>query len=341
MGWQLMSALEDSNRHLFLAQRTGRESEVLKVHNEQLKKTIADLKAEKAILEASAKENEYKFKEKLKRISNVKSVTSQQQDLVSPVGDGLHMASVEHEQIKRRSEKELREIWYYLSAEITKINRNTNAKTKERLNAMLNNFEDMHHALTNNMNKLEVLSGREKFMEKEHQELSNLVQKRLHRLQNPEDCSSAKKVICQLNKGCGYGCQTHHLMYCFIVAYGLQRTLIIDSAGWRYSAKGWTGIFKPASETCTTHDGNLVSWTGPSDNKNILLPIVDSLYPRPKYMPMAVPEDLVERLQKIHGHPFVWWIGQFAKYLFRYNDAVAKEIAEKKDKLGFQRPIVG
>ena len=26
--------------------------------------------------------------------------------------------------------------------------------------------------------------------------------------------------MCNLNKGCGYGCQIHHLVYCFIIAYG-------------------------------------------------------------------------------------------------------------------------
>ena len=45
--------------------------------------------------------------------------------------------------------------------------------------------------------------------------------------QNPADCSKAKKIVCHINKGCGYGCQLHHLIYCFNIAYGLGRTFIL------------------------------------------------------------------------------------------------------------------
>ena len=84
----------------------------------------------------------------------------------------------------------------------------------------------------------------------ESRALSDLVQKRLRALQNPEDCSKAKKLVCKLNKGCGYGCQIHHAVYCFIVAYGTERTLILKSKGWRYNKGGFEEIFMPLSETC-------------------------------------------------------------------------------------------
>ena len=57
------------------------------------------------------------------------------------------------------------------------------------------------------------------------------MQRRLHHLQNPKDCSSARKLVCSLSKACGFGCQMHHAMYCFIVAYGTERTLILQSGG--------------------------------------------------------------------------------------------------------------
>lgn len=340
MGWQLMSALEDSNRHLATASRRERHVELLESQTDKLRKIIADLRAEKGILEMSAKEHERKFNQRLQRVSVVKT-SSEGKALQSRVPVESFTTNLEYEQVRRRAEKEVREMWYYLSVEITKINKDADKNVKDRLTAMLNNFEEMHHALSNNMDRMNSLNGRRDWIENEHEELSKLVQKRLHHLQNPKDCNSAKKLVCQLNKGCGYGCQAHHLMYCFIVAYGSQRTLIIDSGGWRYSSKGWTGIFRPASDTCTSYNGNLASWSGSNNDQTVLLPIVDSLYPRPPHMPLAVPEDLVEKIQKFHGHPFVWWIGQFTKYLFRYNAEVEKEIAEKKKKLGFQTPIVG
>lgn len=76
--------------------------------------------------------------------------------------------------------------------------------------------------------------GYESSRQSEAKSLSNLVQKRLHYLQNPPDCSKARKLICKLNKGCGYGCQLHHVVYCFIMAYATERTLILQSKGWRY-----------------------------------------------------------------------------------------------------------
>ena len=68
--------------------------------------------------------------------------------------------------------------------------------------------------------------------------------------QNPADCSKAKKVLCDLHKGCGFGCQIHHLTYCLITAYALGRTLVLDSHGWRYAPKGWESVFMPLSDTC-------------------------------------------------------------------------------------------
>ncbi len=41
--------------------------------------------------------------------------------------------------------------------------------------------------------------------------LSTKIQDKFFDLQNPSDCNSAKKLICELNKSCGYGCQIHHV----------------------------------------------------------------------------------------------------------------------------------
>ena len=42
-----------------------------------------------------------------------------------------------------------------------------------------------------------------------------------------------------------------------------------------------------------------------------------SVNPRPAYLPPAIPADLSERIQRLHGDPIVWWIGQFIKYMLR------------------------
>lgn len=82
-------------------------------------------------------------------------------------------------------------------------------------------------------------------------------------LQNPKDCSKAKKLVCNINKGCGYGCQLHHVVYCFMIAYGTQRTLILESQNWRYATGGWETVFRPVSETCTDRSGTTTGhWSG-------------------------------------------------------------------------------
>jgi len=71
------------------------------------------------------------------------------------------------------------------------------------------------------------------------------------------------------------------------------------------------------------------------------LPIVDSLYPRPPYMPQAIPADLAPRLMRLHGHPFVWWVSQFVSYLFRLQPRLVTDIEQMQQKLHFDHPVVG
>ncbi|KAG7258565.1 hypothetical protein CRUP_037428 [Coryphaenoides rupestris] len=84
--------------------------------------------------------------------------------------------------------------------------------------------------------------------------------------------------------------------------------------------------------------------TGEAHDKDIQvveLPIVDSLHPRPPYLPLAIPEDLALRLHRLHGDPSVWWVSQFVKYLVRPQGWLEKEIQQTTEKLGFKHPIIG
>lgn len=77
------------------------------------------------------------------------------------------------------------------------------------------------------------------------------------------------------------------------------------------------------------------------DVQVVELPIVDSLHPRPPYLPLAIPEDLAPRLHRLHGDPSVWWVSQFVKYLVRPQPWLEKEMQEAGIKLGFKHPIIG
>ena len=183
---------------------------------------------------------------------------------------------------RRRASKELREMWYYLSAEVTKINKLLGSSLKRRLTAMLDNFAEIHRALSNNLDKINNEESLLTWRKREQARLSRIIQNRLRRLQNPKDCDSARKLLCDINKGCGYGCQVHHLLYCFLTAYGSKRTLIINSNSWRYSDKRWESIFLPVSNSCTVAKGPADIWSaGTETSTNVQLPIVDAVSPNP------------------------------------------------------------
>lgn len=55
------------------------------------------------------------------------------------------------------------------------------------------------------MDRLKQVDGFQAWREQEANALSDLVQRRLKYLQNPHDCQNARKLVCRLNKGCGYG----------------------------------------------------------------------------------------------------------------------------------------
>lgn len=73
----------------------------------------------------------------------------------------------------------------------------------------------------------------------------------------------------------------------------------------------------------------------------LTLPIIDSISPRPPFLPLAIPEDLAPRLIRLHGEPIVWWVGQFLKYLLRPQEKTSALIQNAIANLGFKRPIVG
>jgi glycoprotein 6-alpha-L-fucosyltransferase len=55
-------------------------------------------------------------------------------------------------------------------------------------------------SLIADLDTLSEADGYAAWREKEASDLGDLVQRRLDYLQNPEDCSTAKKLICNLNK---------------------------------------------------------------------------------------------------------------------------------------------
>ncbi|KAJ1522729.1 hypothetical protein ONE63_001889 [Megalurothrips usitatus] len=247
----------------------------------------------------------------------------------------------------RKLHRGVMELGFYTNAELKhalkQAKESSSPALVERLSSLQSGVLEHKQSLFKFLSQIMEEDGYAQWREQEAHELSDLVQRRIQYLQNPKDCSRAKKLICNLNKGCGFGCQLHHAVYCFLMAYGTQRTLILKSKGWRYHKNGWEEVFKPLSESCLSPEGDsLANWPGKPDTQVLTLPIIDSLLPpRSQFLPPAVPADLAPRLARIHGQPLAWWVGQFLKYLLRPQPAINELLQSTEKKLGFKGPIVG
>ncbi|XP_069064997.1 alpha-(1,6)-fucosyltransferase [Pleurodeles waltl] len=257
-------------------------------------------------------------------------------------GDG---PGKDHESLRRMIENGAKELWFFVQSELKKLKLMEGTELQRHIDEILVDMGHQQRSVMTDLYYLSQADGAGEWREKEAKDLTELVQRRITYVQNPKDCSKAKKLVCNINKGCGYGCQLHHVVYCFMIAYGTQRTLILESQSWRYATGGWETVFKPVSETCTDRSGTSTGhWSGEANDKDVQvveLPIVDSLHPRPPYLPLAVPEDLADRLIRVHGDPAAWWVSQFVKYLIRPQPWLEKEIEEATRKLGFRHPVIG
>jgi len=249
--------------------------------------------------------------------------------------------SKEYEMTRRQTSRDVRELWNFARSQLEALGKD-GSNVERKVKDILHDLNEHQAAIQIDLEHLASEDGLEDWRKKESEDLSALVQARLHHLQNPPDCNSARKLVCNLNKGCGYGCQIHHAIYCFLVAYGTERTLILKSKGWRYNKKGFEDVFLPMSDSCRSPDGASHSgWPGQESTQVVDLPIVDSVNPRPPFLPPAIPADLADRIQRLHGDPIVWWVSQFLLYMLRPQPALQELLDNTVQTHNLQHPIVG
>ena len=186
--------------------------------------------------------------------------------------------------------------------------------------------------------------------------LDNLIQNRLRGLQNPSNCSEAKKLVCNFKvKLCGYGCQLHHAVYCLILAYATQRMLVIKSDKGNevfFDQESFKHIFQPLSLSCENltdmANQKMVAWDSKDIKKelNVILHInphnaIAGKRPRSRFSPCAIPKEIFKDLIKFHKHPCAWWVGQFVKYLLRPNSNFTSRLNALFKDIFKHRPIVG
>uniref|UniRef100_A0A0N5AS11 GT23 domain-containing protein n=1 Tax=Syphacia muris TaxID=451379 RepID=A0A0N5AS11_9BILA len=234
---------------------------------------------------------------------------------------------------RRQLENLIKELYYYLTYSVWQSFKYTNKLYLLYLLGESAAFADVDNA--NDWRRTEL------------QKLTEQMQQRIDALQNPDNCSKARKLTCNLNKGCGFGCQIHHVTYCFIIAYGTNRTMLLDNDGkhWSYSKRGWDATFLPISKCSYDKDipekSRIPRWSGFNESKDhavVSLPIIDFLNSRPNFLPLAFPEEFAPDLLKLHSFPPVFFISQFMRYLMRFTEGMKKKIDEAVKFIG---PIVG
>lgn len=267
----------------------------------------------------------------------------------NPVDYAMSQApSLEYEQLRRRVLLNTKEMWMLVQGEIGKMRRSivthddgdVQQLIEVDFDLMQRRVVELKRWLLNDMQLMRQVDGYDGFRQQEAKSLSELVQHRLTALQHPTDCATARKLVCRLEKNCGFGCTIHHLVYCLHIAYATERTLILLSKGWSYHKAGWEDVFHPLSNSCTVAElPTRVNFYFNHEKAQVIE--FDALNNKMTFLSMAVPADLAGRLKRLHGDPIVWWVGQVLKYVLRLQPDTEAMLRDRMEKLDFRQPIVG
>lgn len=130
--------------------------------------------------------------------------------------------SKEYEVKQRQIFRGVQELSYFFNHELETLRKKANELSQSELNHLADEiltsgkehemyfdffisnvmhlYTDLYRILLNDVEELSNMEGHDAWRAAESRALSDLVQKRLYYLQNPADCSKAKKLICNLNK---------------------------------------------------------------------------------------------------------------------------------------------
>jgi hypothetical protein len=188
--------------------------------NDALKSEIEYLKVENTFLRQSLQKFQSKEGKKIPKLAP------------ESFENGCNVPRAEYEYTRHKVQRDVNEFWNFLRARCEKTiheaKKSWNTEMASVFEETLKSGLHRHSVIKRDLEILVETDGYDEWRRKELKDLSDLVSNRLVALQNPVDCSSAKKLVCNLNIECGYGCQTHHAVYCLIVAYQSNRTLIFD-----------------------------------------------------------------------------------------------------------------
>lgn len=110
--------------------------------------------------------------------------------------------AIEYEQLRRRIRSNVAEFHNYIDSELAKISKNYAPvpKLDQNIDEMIQVAAEHKRSLLNDIDQLRKIDGREQWRRKEIENISELIQHRLRYLQNPRDCSNAKKLVCRIKQ---------------------------------------------------------------------------------------------------------------------------------------------
>lgn len=110
--------------------------------------------------------------------------------------------NTQYELLRRRIHANTKESWYFVNSVLSEIQKKSadNAEVNDLVKYLLSLGVEHKRSLLHDIEQLEEVDGYATWRENEANDLSKLVQARLHYLQNPDNCKTAKKLVCSLNK---------------------------------------------------------------------------------------------------------------------------------------------
>ncbi|KAH9586801.1 Alpha-(1,6)-fucosyltransferase [Schistosoma haematobium] len=229
---------------------------------------------------------------------------------------------ISHETLRRRVLNYFHEARYTLNnlrnifTQLKKVNqKELDTETVSSIQASLvryrQNMEETISHLQLILNKLGELDEFSHMRKNGLNKLSQRLQEKIQKQQNPSDCKKAKYMTFDFTNLCGLGCCMHQLMYCLQLALENERVLVLK--------KHYPGdIFRewlhqnmlPLSDKCSYLDSD-----GRSDNINC--PWIVKAPQVHNWLPHVLPIDMNKELLRLHEAPFVWFAGQLAAYILR------------------------